>query len=525
VVRFHTRTFVLTWVVACGSGPSGPKNAPVEPPHPPVTQVLVVDAGVDAPEPPKLVCDDGTAPSPAPAPEPTWYCARPDGTRHGPFITLFPDGSIEIQGSYKDGALDGPWTRAHARTGAIVEQGTYAAGQKHGRWTQSNPSGTTIGEYELVAGSGVEKRWHDEGSLYSETKLKAGVLDGPTKTFAPDGPILNSARYVNGKLDGNHVFGTRNSMRFEETFSNGVRRGPRRIWHQGLLVADEQYDRRGRLDGPYTLWRSSKIARTKGEFSSGKRHGDWVWNDRDGNKEREGRYVNGKRDGDWLEWSEQKLMWSGTYSAGRPDGAFVYFDRTGNELGRFNITGGTGVMLTFHGNRKPASKQYLFKGVEAGLYQELTRVGKVVTEGHYASGVKHGAWKEWNADGVPLLEQKWKRGTLDGSVKKYVDGKLSMETTYVDGKAEGPYVEYRLDKPAVTGKFTDDRKTGTWTYYAVDGAVILTATYQAGVLDGPWRELVGGIVLEGHMVAGRRSGTWTRTDKAGVVRKLTYRTP
>ena len=33
--------------------------------------------------------------------------------------------------------------------------------------------------------------------------------------------------------------------------------------------------------------------------------------------------------------------------------------------------------------------------------------------------------------------------TLDGAVKKYVDGKLAMETTYVDGKVEGPYTELR----------------------------------------------------------------------------------
>ena len=105
------------------------------------------------------------------------------------------------------------------------------------------------------------------------------------------------------------------------------------------------------------------------------------------------------------------------------------------------------------------------------------------------------------------------------------DGKLSVESTYVDGKAEGSYVETRNDKPAVTGQFSDDRRSGTWTYYNRDGAVILTATYQAGVLDGPWRQLVDGVVLEGQMASGRRTGTWTRTDKAGVVRKLVFGLP
>jgi len=128
---------------------------------------------------------------------------------------------------------------------------------------------------------------------------------------------------------------------------------------------------------------------------------------------------------------------------------------------------------------------------------------------------------------VIVLEQVWKRGKLDGVVKKYVDGKVSLEAHYVDGKAEGSYTELRLGKRSVTGQFAGDLRTGTWTHHNPDGAVVLTATYKDNVLDGTWRELVASppAVLEGQMTAGRRSGTWTRTDQAGGVRKLTYRTP
>ena len=510
-------------VSACGSKPTSTTAPPADPP--PVVVVALADAGVDAPEPPKLVCANGTTPTPAPAPEPTWFCARPDGTRHGPFVTLFPDHAIAISGTYAAGALDGAWQRHDAATGAIVERGSYAGGRKHGTWTVSNARGTTLGEYEMVDGTGVEKRWRDDGALYDEAAYKAGVLDGPSKVYAKDGAAVIAARYKSGKLDGPHAFGSRNTMRFEDTFADGILRGGRKIWHHGALLADETYDRRGRLDGPYASWRSTKIARVKGRFASGHRVGAWVWNDRDGKKEREGSYVNGKRDGEWLEWVDDKLAFSGTYNVGRPNGTFTYYARSGIELGHFDIADGTGWMLTFHAPGKPSSKQHLYKGVPDGGYQELTRTGALVTEGHYANGVKHGIWKEWTPSGVPVLEQNWKRGMLDGIVKKFVDGKLSMQATFVDGKAEGAYVEYRLDRPSLTGQFADDRRTGPWTQYAPDGAVVLTATYKAGVLDGTWRELTEGVVLEGSMVAGRRSGTWTRIDKLGNVRKLPYRTP
>lgn len=499
---------------------------PVKPAVAPTVSETPPDAAVpDAPPPPKIVCDEGTTLTQGPAPEPTWMCTRPDGKRNGSFVSLFPDGSIEIQASYKDDLLDGPWERHHVN-GVIVEQGTYSAGLKSGNWMHSSPNGSVIGEYKMAAGTGIEKRWLDDGTRYSEVSLRRGVRHGPSKIFAPDGSVMEGARYLNGLLEGPRSVGTIKSVRIDERFLSGVRNGPRTIWQFGVKVAEENFDRRGRLDGVYTLWRSAKVARVRGQFSRGKRTGEWLWHDRDNNKEREGTYVDGKRDGWWMEWIENKLVFTGNYDVGKVDGEHTYWDRNGNELGSFTMRNGTGIALSFHANHKPATRQKFVRGVENGVYQELTNKGKIVVEGFFANGQKHGIWKEWTADGVLLLEQPWKRGKLDGVVKKYVDGKLSLEATYLDGKAHGSFIETRNSKHAVTGQFVDDRRSGTWTHYGSDGAVILTATYsKAGILDGPWRQLVDGVVVEGQMAAGRRTGTWTRTDRSGAVRKLTYGLP
>ncbi|MBA3539663.1 MAG: hypothetical protein H0T79_08525 [Deltaproteobacteria bacterium] len=498
---------------------------PNEPAQVVVTPSTPADATLDEPrEIPKLACDPGTSPLAAPAAEPTWFCAREGGTRHGAFITLFPDGTIEVTGAYKDGKLHGVWQRNHAN-GTIAEQGAYVDGHKEGRWKQSTTLGATLGEYDMTGGTGTERRWFDNGALYSEQPLVASVPHGTSKIFAPDGTVVVSSRFYKGKLDGPHTVGTKNTLRIEETFANGTRINKRTIWQFWLLLLEERYDRRGRFDGPYVMWRSKKTPRFKGDYEHGKKVGPWVWNDRADNKEREGTYVNGKRDGVWQEWYENKLTFTGTYVNGKPDGEFVYNDRNGNELGRFEMKDGTGTMLTFHSNRKPASKERLYKGARDGVYQELTFRGKVVVEGHHSNDVKWGSWKEWTPEGVPVLEENYRRGKLDGVVKKFVDGKVAMQATYKDGKVEGPYLESREGKPAVTGQFVNDLRTGTWTQYDPTGSVVLVSTYKDGVLDGAWRQLSAGVVIEGTMAAGRRTGTWTRTDKAGVVRKLSYKTP
>jgi antitoxin component YwqK of YwqJK toxin-antitoxin module len=533
VVRPHTVVWFLTSAAACGSGSSTPRVAPPEPPPPPPPHAaqLVVDAAVpdapDAPEiprPPRLTCDEGTGLQAGRPTEPTWYCARPDGTRHGPFVALFPDGSLEVAGAYKNGRLDGAWER-HAVSGALVETGSYAAGQKTGHWQMMSAAGGVLGEYDMNAGTGTEMHWLDDGTLYSERTLKAGVPDGLDKRYESDGTLVVSSQWAAGKLDGPRAIGTRATLRIDETLAAGVRRGNRQIWQFWLLVLDENYDKRGKLDGEYTIWRNKKAMRVHGQYDHGKRDGLWIWNDRDNNKEREGNYVDGKRDGPWTEWSENKIVATASYARGKPDGEFIYYDKSENELGRFEIKDGTGTMLTFWPNKKVASRQHYYQGAAEGAYQELTNRGKIVVEGRFRDDRKHGAWKEWTAEGVPTLEQTWKRGKLDGVVRKYVDGVVTTEATYKDGRAAGPYAEYRAGKPAVTGQFLDDRKSGTWTQYDAEGHVILTATYKNGLLDGSWRQLVDGAVLEGTMTQGRRTGTWTRTDRTGAVRQLTYQAP
>ena len=81
VQSLHTRSIVLTLLVGCGPS-AGPKSTPVEQP-PPVIVQAVPDAAPppDAPDVKRLVCDNGLVVVPAPSPDPTWYCARPDGTR------------------------------------------------------------------------------------------------------------------------------------------------------------------------------------------------------------------------------------------------------------------------------------------------------------------------------------------------------------------------------------------------------------------------------------------------------------
>ena len=509
---------------ACGSGPGEAQRAPAgaAPELTAVAPVVVPDAG-PIPPPSRLACKPGTAPLAAPDRDPTWACTRPDGTRDGNAITLFPDGTVEIESHYSGGALDGTWIR-HFPGGAIAESGAYRAGQPDGHWRQLGPMGAVLGEYELVAGTGTLVRWREAGPRYSATQLEGGVRAGVQTIYEADGSVVASSRYVAGALDGPHVTGTVGTIRVEEVFARGVRIGVRRIWQQGTKIAESAYDDQGRLHGPFTEWRSLRIPRLVGQYAHGKRAGAWTWFDRYKNKEREGAYVAGKRDGTWIERDEGKVTFTGTYAAGMPDGAFVYLDRKGNEIGRSTLSAGSGVLKTFYWNGKTASEQTFVAGLEDGPYRELTPGGRATVEGMYRAGDRHGAWTERSASGTPILEQHWEHGRLDGTVKKYAGGALSLHATYADGAPTGAYTEYRDGKPAVTGQYAAGARTGTWITRTADSGTV-TATYVDGVLAGPWERARAGVTEAGTMANGRRTGTWTTTDARAIVTTVTYVAP
>jgi antitoxin component YwqK of YwqJK toxin-antitoxin module len=479
--------------------------------------------------PPSLPCPDGAERVRAPLPARAVYCQRPDGTRHGPFAELFPDGSAEVLGRYDSGVLDGKWVRVR-RDRRIAEEGTYRAGAKDGAWRQYDVDGGLLGEYAMERGTGVEKRWWEHGALQSATTWQGGKRQGPTQSWAPDGALIIQEMWRDGLLDGPREIGTRSSMFVAEERQRGVRVGARELWRRGYQALAEQYDSDGHLDGQFAAWRSRGRLREQGSYRHGLRHGVWTWFDRGGGKEREGSYVDGLRDGTWTSWHGRSVASVGTYRAGIPDGDFVEYDDRGRELGRYRVVKGKGAARTFHGNRRLATETQLEDGVPHGRFVAYDLRGKRISEGRFDHGARHGVWRERWPTGKVRIEARYDHGDLQGPWKRFSPkGKLEIETSYDAGKRQGPYAEYFADGTReIAGAFVDDRADGEWTQWHRGGAVAVRATWRAGALDGPWQELApdGSVAVRGAHERGHRAGAWEYLAPDGSVqRTVTYTAP
>jgi hypothetical protein len=98
-----------------------------------------------------------------------YWCQKPDGTRHGPWIRLFTSGEKSLQIEYKDGRRHGPWTQWH-QNGRKWKRGTYHLGKEQGSYDGWYENGKQAyhHEYENAAASGHWIHWDQEGYKVEE---------------------------------------------------------------------------------------------------------------------------------------------------------------------------------------------------------------------------------------------------------------------------------------------------------------------------------------------------------------------
>jgi len=77
----------------------------------------------------------------------------------------------------------------------------------------------------------------------------------------------------------------------------------------------------------------------------------------------------------------------------------------------------------------------------------------------YQNDQKHGPWKQYYTDGILCIQSTFIKGKLNGD----------FETFHTTGEKE------------ITGKYKNDVRDGTWTFFNIDGTVKKTIIYHNGI--------------------------------------------
>jgi antitoxin component YwqK of YwqJK toxin-antitoxin module len=250
------------WIVLCAMVAITSRDAAADQKLPPLRCPAGTVARQQRPPPVK----DMIIKSPEPSAE--QLCARPDGTRHGPYVKWWRASVKALEGGYRDGLEDGPWT-SYSEDGKKTGESEMRGGKSNGRTTLYYPGGRT-------------KMW--EGSY------RDGLEDGESRQWDEEGKLLGSYRLVRGT-------------------------GTKLTWNENGTKESRCEQRDGKEHGRCTTWRDDGSVLKEEEYRNGVRHGRHVswWDQRRGRKQSEGSYRNGKREGVWREWSFEGKLSQGTF--------------------------------------------------------------------------------------------------------------------------------------------------------------------------------------------------------------------
>lgn len=102
-----------------------------------------------------------------------YWCQKPDGTRHGPWIRLFQGGAKSLQIDYRDGRRHGSWTQWY-ENGREWKTGEYHRGKARGSWDgwYRNRRRSYHHEYDNDRPAGHWIHWDEEGNRVEEANYR-----------------------------------------------------------------------------------------------------------------------------------------------------------------------------------------------------------------------------------------------------------------------------------------------------------------------------------------------------------------
>jgi antitoxin component YwqK of YwqJK toxin-antitoxin module len=185
----------------------------------------------------------------------------------------------------------------------------------------------------------------------------------------------------------------------------------------------------------------------------------------------------GKKNGQWIKRdNEGNKIYEGQFIHGTPVGEFKYYYLKG-ELKAISLLSENGTRSRtttyFKNGRKMAEGIYINEKKDSlwRFYSEYEDV--VISEEFYKEGKKEGISKTYYPDGVIAERSTWKQGVRNGTWEQYyTDGKLKLKCAYLNDLKDGPMITYHISgRIWLTGQYTKGDADGTWTYVTDKGEI------------------------------------------------------
>jgi antitoxin component YwqK of YwqJK toxin-antitoxin module len=466
----------------------------------------------------------------------------------------YPNGQISSEGPMRNGQPDGYW-KTYYVTGVLKSEGNRRNSLLDSTWLFFKETADTfeIINYRLGKKNGYYFSYESitEKNSVSVQHLKSKELyvddkrEGQAHIFFPSGKIKQTIAYLKGKKHGMTrefdengnvitVFEYRNDYLVSRDLinrhdENGQKTGMWRIFHQNGNIKEEQIFKEGVLEG------SSRIYTEAGRMLSDRTY-------REGNVVEEGLV-------DRVEAVEEISYYKdgvtpkrkGIYLKAVPIGMHIFYNNNGvptkgiryNENGVRTAEGAVnaseqrdGLWSTYFENGKLRAKGNYQSDRQNGEWYFYFQDGKTEQIGNFSFGVMDGAWKWFHVTGVPLREEIYLRGKLNGMCVHYSDsGTIIAKGECVEGEREGEWL-INVGDVREEGNFIQGLKNGVWKTFYNDGKLYHKGNFVQGDPDGKHEFYYpdGTLKEEQYYVMGRRERNWKKYEENGsLFLTITYK--
>jgi antitoxin component YwqK of YwqJK toxin-antitoxin module len=415
---------------------------------------------------------------------------------------------------------------------------------KDGYTTFKYPNGTISSEGLIKDGKpeGYWKSYYVTGVLKSEGKRSNHMLDSIWIFFDQTGDTTEKISYLYGKKNGWYY-------KYKRDPSEGLF-----IWSQELYAGDQKegiasiFFPDGSVKQTFTYYDGKKEGLSKEFDNTGsiitllEYHNDFLVS-----RERINRTDAKKlKQGPWKEfYPDGKIKVEKTYTDDLLHGYYKEYDEKGNLIMTMLYEKGAIVKSKVEDETEiEISNKYNQKGtliysgayrqnVPVGVHRQFGPDGKIINALVYndngllvsqgivdEAGNFNGRWKDFYADSTVKAEGQYTNNRRTGSWKFYnIQGKLEQTGSYNAGRPDGIWKWFYPGGAVLREEeYFQGEREGAYTEYTENGDIITTGEYLAGEKNGPWKYKSGNLTEEGNYITGLKDGLWKAYYPNGKLR-------
>jgi antitoxin component YwqK of YwqJK toxin-antitoxin module len=335
-------------------------------------------------------------------------------------------------------------------------------GSKTGNWKKKHSSGKIKfeGTFENDTPVGEFNRYDINGKLTSKLIYSKSGQRAAAEMFKPNGVKIATGIYINQKKDSVWQFFDKKGFLFsEQNYAAGILEGESKEYYPNGNIHFQRNYKSGEIEGVYKEFYPNGQLRSKKIYQNGNPTGLVIVYYNNGVPKIVGKYNNGLKDGAWKFYdTRHKILKTETHE----NGSMIY---TSEQL-----------ISYWNDSIKNIRTVERFAKSGRSYLKSFYPSGELQREGPFWKGKKDSLWNYYTIAGQLETIRTFDKGKRQGNwTYKYPSGKVKSEEAWYLDRREGEYVEYYENgKIKIKGNYKKGNKSGDWQYFDENGVLIET---------------------------------------------------